>query len=520
MKSPCRIFSPLVLIGFTAAYCCLEGAWAEDRPQWGERHTRNMVSAETNLPTTFNLETGENVKWSASLGAKAYGSPVIAGGNVYIGANNSVPRDPRHQGDRGVLLCLDEADGSLRWQLVVPRLVDPESTNRDWPLIGICSPPTVEGNRVYAVTNRFEVVCLDVDGQANGNDGPYRDEGRHMAPAGDPPLEVTDIDADIIWLFDMPGEVDTYTHDSAHASILLDGPYLYINTCNCVDDTHLALPRPEAPSLIVLDKETGRLVATDGEGIGPRIYHSTWSSPALGEVADKRLVFFGGGDGICYAFEALKPGPAKLGLGEAELRTPAPPGPAATLKRVWRFDPDPTAPKENVHDYWNNRVESPSTIMSMPVFYKDRIYLVVGGCMFWGKEEVWLKCIDATQSGDITDSGLLWSHSLDLHSCSTPSISNGLVFVADCSGKVHCIDAETGEGYWTQELRGEVWGSTLVADGKVYVGSLGRDFWIFAAEKEKRVLATIQFDDPIPSTPVAANGTLYVATMKRLYALR
>ena len=497
---------PLVVIGFAAAYCCLGETWAEDQPQWGERHSRNMVSTEADLPTTFDPETGENVKWSAPLGSNAYGSPVISAGNVLVGANNSIPRDPRNRGDRGVLLCLNEADGSLKWQLAVPRIKDPDDVNRDEPLIGICSPPTVEGDRVYAVTNRFEVVCLDLDGQANGNDGPYQGEGRHMVPAGTPPLEVTATDADIIWLVDLYADIGTYTHDSAHASILLDGPFLYVNMCNAVDNTHVTIRRPNAPSLIVLDKKTGRLVAKDDEGIGPNIFHSTWSSPALGEIAGEKRVFFGGGNGVCYAFEALKP--------------PVPTGPATALKRVWRFDCDPTAPKENIRDYWKNKVESPSTIMSMPVFHNNRIYVTVGGDMWWGKEKVWLQCIDATQSGDITDSALLWSHPLDKHSCSTPSISDGLAFAADCAGKVHCIDAETGQGYWSHELRKGIWGSTLVADGKVYVGSRAGDFLVFAADKEKRILALAQFDDPICTAPVAANGVLYVTTMKELYALK
>ncbi|MDP7640427.1 MAG: pyrrolo-quinoline quinone, partial [Candidatus Hydrogenedentes bacterium] len=82
---------PLVVIGFAAAYCCLGETWAEDQPQWGERHSRNMVSTEADLPTTFDPETGENVKWSAPLGSNAYGSPVISAGNVLVGANNSIP---------------------------------------------------------------------------------------------------------------------------------------------------------------------------------------------------------------------------------------------------------------------------------------------------------------------------------------------------------------------------------------------------------------------------------------------
>jgi outer membrane protein assembly factor BamB len=59
-----------------------------------------------------------------------------------------------------------------------------------------------------------------------------------------------------------------------------------------------------------------------------------------------------------------------------------------------------------------------------------------------------------------------------------------------------------------------------VADGKVYVGSRAGDFLVFAADKEKRILALAQFDDPICTAPVAANGVLYVTTMKELYALK
>ena len=500
-----RLCSVWCAVAGLIAACCWGGeVWAADQVQWGQRHSRNMVSDETGLPVTFDPETGEGVKWFASLGRNAYASPVIASGKVLIGANNAEPRDPRHEGDRSVLLCLDEADGSLHWQLVVPRIEGDKY--KDWPMIGMCSPPTVEGDRVYTVTNRFEVVCLDLAGQANGNDGPYVDEGRHMAPRADPPMEVTPIDADIVWLTDMVADIGTYPHDASHSSILLDDRFLYLNTGNGVDNTHAVVPCPDAPSLIVLDKATGQLVAKDGEGIGPRVFHSIWASPSMGTVNGQKRVFFGGPDGVCYAFEALDPA--------VDYETPQ------ILKRVWRFDCDPTAPKENVHEYLQNRSEGPSIIKGMPVFHNGRIYVTVGGDIWWGKEQAWIKCIDASLAGDITDSGEVWSHPLELHCSSTPAISNGLVFVGDCGGKVHCLDAETGEEYWQHELRKEIWGSALVADGKVYIGSRGGDFCIFAAEKEKRLLAEAKFKYPVASTPVAANGVLYVATMRRLYALK
>ena len=476
---------------------------ADDHPQWGQAWTRNMVSGETGLIEDFDPETGRNVKWVAPLGSETWATPVISQGRVFLGTNNDPPRDPRHKGDRSLLLCLDERDGSLLWQLVVPKLgSDPYL---DWPKAGVVSPATVEGDRVYVITNRGEAVCLDIEGQRNGNDGPYRDEGRHMVPSDEEPLEVTAIDADIIWLFDIPNQAGTWPHDGAHGSILIDGDFLYVNTSNGVDNTHKVIRRPDGPSLIVLDKKTGRLLARDNEGIGPRIFHSTWSSPAMGVVNGRKLIFFCGGDGVVYAFEPLQVAP--------------PEGRVEMLKRVWRFDPDPTAPKENVSEYLRNREVSPSNVKSTPVFFENRLYVTHGGDIWWGKDQAWLKCIDATKTGEVTDSALVWSYDLQKHCCSTPSLHEGLAFVADCGRMIHCVDARTGQACWTHETKGDIWASTLVADGKVYVGTRRRDFWVLAAGREKKVISTVRLDSAIAASPVAANGVLYVTTMKKLYAL-
>ncbi len=478
-------------------------AWAADQPQWGQRFTRNMVSEETGLPDSFDPKTGANIKWSVPLGTQTHSTPVVAGGKVLIGTNNDEPRDPHHTGDRGVMMCFDEKDGRLCWQLIVPKL----TTSRywDWPNMGMSSPATVESNRVYTVSNRGEVMCLDLDGMANGNDGPFRDEGQHMVPLGAPTAEVGKTDADIIWLFDMIKECGVRQHDAAHCSILLHGNYLYVCTANGVDDTHKKIDAPNAPSLVVIDKNTGRLVATDDEHIGLCIFHSTWSSPSLGEIGGRPLVFFAGGDGVVYAFEAVRSSPSA--------------GEVAKLKKVWQFDCDPTAPKENVGQYNGNHHESPSNIYGMPVFYKNRIYVTAGGDIFWGKNESWLKCIDATKTGDITKTGEFWSCPLGQHSISTPAIYNGLVFIADSSRTIHCLDAETGKPYWKHETNGEIWASTLVADGKIYLGTRRGDFWVLAASKEKKVLSTVELGSPISATPTAANGTLYLATMTHLYAV-
>ena len=185
---------------------------AADQPQWGQAGSRNMVSDETGLPDTFdpgtrNAQTGgidlpdnSGVKWVARLGGQTYGSPVIAGGRVFVGTNNDAPRDPRIEGDRGVLMCFDEKTGEFLWQLSVPKYVDVKWC--DWQYIGLTSPPSVEGNRAYLVSNRSEVMCLDVrrDGQrqrrAVCRRGPAHG-GRRRAARARPE------DADILWIYDI-----------------------------------------------------------------------------------------------------------------------------------------------------------------------------------------------------------------------------------------------------------------------------------------------------------------------------
>ncbi len=497
MKFPAVSLAAVVLAGAVSI------SRAADQPQWGQAWTRNLVSPEVNLPASFDLETGRNIKWTAELGTQTHSTPVVAGGRIYIGTNNSTPRDPKHKGDRGVLMCLNEADGRLLWQLVVPKRI--EDRFFDWPKSGISSPATVEGDRVYIVSNRGEVMCLDAKGLADGNDGPFQDEARHMTPAEEAPLKLGPLDADILWLFDLTEGAGIWSHDAACSSILIRGDHLYLNTGTGVDNTHVKIRRPDAPSLVALDKRTGRLLAREREGIGPNIFHCTWSPPAMAKVNGRELIFFAAGNGILYAFKPLAATP--------------PPGRVETFEKVWSYDPDPSAPKTKVHQYNRNRSVSPSNVFGMPVVVGERIWFAGGGDIWWGKEEAWIQCVRAGGEGDITKAGQVWSHPLEKHVMSTPAVHEGLVFIADVGKNVHCLDAETGETYWTHQAGGLFWASPMVADGKVYIGTRQGDFHVFAAAREKRLLFSTVFPRPISATPVAANGVLYIATMDRLHAI-
>ena len=214
---------------------------------WGGMPDRNMISHEKNIPDKWNIKTGENVKWRAKLGSQTYGNPSIYDGRIFVGTNNNGHHRPGIEGDKGVVLCLEESTGKLLWQATHDKL--PTGRVNDWPEQGICSAAYVSDGRLYYVSNRAEVVCADPQGMYNGNDGPYKDEKYKDQQ-----------DADFIWLYDMIDELDAFPHNLATCSPTGWKNYLFICTSNGVDEGHLVLPEPGAPDFICLDKNTGTLI--------------------------------------------------------------------------------------------------------------------------------------------------------------------------------------------------------------------------------------------------------------------
>jgi outer membrane protein assembly factor BamB len=102
---------------------------------------------------------------------------------------------------------------------------------------------------------------------------------------------------------------------------------------------------------------------------------------------------------------------------------------------------------------------------------------------------------------------------------STASVHDGLVYVAELAGYIHCFDARTGQKYWQHDLKSAIWGSTFWVDGKIYLGDEQGDVYIFGHGKEKKLLGKMEMDQSIKSTPAAVNGVLYVMTETNLFAI-
>ncbi len=444
---------------------------AQDWPMWGGTPSRNQVSTAKNIPSDWDVKTNKNIKWKAEIGSVSYGNPVVADGKVFLGTNNANAKNPAIGGDRGVLMCFRESDGKFLWQAISNKL----GQENDWPEQGVCSSPAVEGKRLYYVNNRGELVCLDTEGFMDGkNDGDYQSEV-YKGPT----------DAEIIWKLDMMKELGVYQHNMANSSPLIWEDLIFVETSNGQDDSHEKIPAPKAPSFIAVNKNTGKVVWQDNSP-GEGILHGQWSSPALAVVDGLAQVFFSGGDGWLNGFNAR------------------------TGEKLWKFDMNP---KDSVWPKTRNYGTA------TPVFYDGRIYMSVGQEPESGEGIGHMYSIDPGKRGDITQSGRMWQYDKIRRSISSAAVFEGLVYISDFSGFLHCVDVATGSPYWTYDMLAAVWGSPLVADGKIFLGDEDGDVVVLAAGKQMKKIAEINMGNSVYSTPVAANGVLFIMTRSELFAI-
>ncbi len=492
---------------------------------FGGGPSRNMVDASSaGIPAKWDLRPksqGGDLLWRVDLGSRSFAGPVIAGGRIYVGTNNDLPRDARDTNpklldpatgkprplDKGVLMCFRESDGAFLWQHVSDKLDDPIA--HDWPRQGICSTPWIQGDRVYYVTSRGEVTCLDAKGFSENERAVSRAKYR------DP------TDARVIWSFDMIKELGVQIHRKAASSPLVAGNFVYVVTGNGVDSDKTGVPAPKAPSFIALDKKTGKLVWSDNSP-GTSILHGQWSSPAYGVIGGVPQVIFAGGDGWLHAFEPQ------------------------TGKPIWKFDGNPktAASVEGNRDALNH-------FIAAPVVVNERIYIGSGQNPEYdnGPGDLW--CIaPAGKKGDISaeigrlgpdgkaiieanpNSGVVWHRGgQDLspnapqpwrfgRTVSTLDVHDGLLYAVDLRGQCYCLDAKNGELCWQHDLNSSVWSSPIWIDGKVFFATRDGDIHVFEHSRKKNLLSKASFDEPINAAPVAARATLFVMTDRHLYAIK
>jgi outer membrane protein assembly factor BamB len=457
-------------------------------PMFGGGPDRNMVNAvEQKLPLDWCIAEGKhkNIKWVAELGDRTIGSPVVAEGKVFIATNNAKPRHPGVQGHKAVIMAFREADGQFLWQIA-------HDLPKDWnsKATALPSTPAVIGGRLYYVTSAGEVVCADAD------------QGK------------------IQWRYDMSKELDVHGYQDwcgarpapTWSSPLVIGNHVFVATGNGIAADG-KLVSPKAPAFIALDKRTGKLVWQSNLP-GENTIEGHWSSAAYTDHGGRPQVIFAGGDGVIYSFVP------------------------ETGKLLWKCDclPERGKAEKGIDNQF----------IGTPVVVGDKLYIGLGTTPEHARGTSWsyFLCLDITRKGDVSlksynakavenkGSALVWAFGGPLEprpekgpsvyfgsTVSTAAVDAGLVYITEASGYLHCLDAATGSRAWVYDLWAASIGSPYVADGRVYVGTEDGEILVFGHQRAARVRATIDMEASIHTTPVAANGTLYVATWSKLYAI-
>jgi HEAT repeat protein/outer membrane protein assembly factor BamB len=434
------------------------------------------ASAQTgNPPVDWDTATGRNIVWSVELGKETFGRPVVADDTVYVGTDNSRPMNPSIQEESGVLMAFRATDGKFLWQDVAPRV---EGRGlREFLLPSTTSAPYVEGNRLYYVTAECQLRCLDTQGFRDGeNNGPYGEEVFRDKAA-----------ADIVWELDM-ARLGVYPHEACNSEVLPVDELLLVSTSNGQNEGHTRVPSPRAPSLIAVDKHSGEVVWR-ATGAGGEVLHGQWSSPVAADVNGRMQVLFGGGDGWLRAYEA------------------------ASGHEVWRFDGNPKDAR------WLPRpgVLSRSQLIASPVFADGRVFIAMGQSPGHGDGPSLIHAISPNGRGDVTESRLLWTSREVGRVVGTPIAKDGLLYVGDLGGTVHCLDAATGAHVWKHDTYDAIWGCLLLVGDRLYVGTDAGNMTVLRAGRRKELLAQIEMDAPLYSRPALVGDALYLATARRLY---
>jgi outer membrane protein assembly factor BamB len=453
---------------------------SRDWPMFGGTTQRNMVNlVDKNLPAIWSVEEGKrkNIKWSAALGQTTRGSPIVANGKVYVATDGR--EDDEAKTKCAVLMAFREADGKLLWQNKHRHLHGQVPSAGQ----GLPSTPSVDGNCIYYLISGCEAICADCD------------TGK------------------ILWRLDLVKTLGVhpavdFCQAPPLAAPLVVGDLVFVATGNGMN-AKCKVVAPNAPSFVALNKKTGAVVWQSNLP-GKNIIVGGWSSPAFANVNNRPQVIFAGGDGVIYSFVP------------------------ETGKLLWKCDCLPV------------RAGNANSFVATPVIVGDRLYIGQGLPEYTLATPKWsyFLCLDITKKGDVSlkshnandkankDSALVWAFGGPVVPApakgrraelgpteSTAAVHDGLIYLPETYGYLHCLDAKTGREIWNHDLQCAVMGSPYCVDGRVFVGTDDGDVVVFQHGRTRNVLATIDVDGLIRSAPVAANGVLYVMTHKRLYAI-
>lgn len=238
---------------------------------------------------------------------------------------------------------------------------------------------------------------------------------------------------------------------------------------------------PGEPSfLIAFDKNTGKTVwKSDETAINSPVFGS-WSTPVILRAGQRD--------------ELIMPLPGDKINGEGYFKAYDP----ATGKPLWTCS------------------GLGNEIYAMPVV-SSKADLVVGISGHNGP----LLAVRPGGNGDVTATHRVWQQTgKNPQRVGTGMIHEGRLYIADAPGFVECLEAETGKTIWKERLGEQLWGSMLLAKGRLYLTSLEGTTFVFEAGPAFKLLAKNEMREPTYAALAVSDGELFLRTHHGLYCIQ
>jgi len=227
------------------------------------------------------------------------------------------------------------------------------------------------------------------------------------------------------------------------------------------------------------DKKTGELEWASAPGEAPK--DTNYSVPIVTVIDGQRLLIGGNGDGHVYAMQAR------------------------TGKKVWQFK------------------MSKRGLNTTPVVNGKYIYIAHGEDNIDNTEFGRIQCIDASGSGDITESGSVWRKDGIKAGYTACLYKDGILYITSDTGKIYAFDGEDGTELWEHSIGTVGKGSPIWADGKLYVMEVNGRIHVLKPSREKcEELCSVELVardgngmDEIYGSPAVSNGRVYFVTRDR-----
>ncbi len=377
------------------------------------------VAAFTNLPLTWNVQTGENVLWKSKAPGPDFNSPVAWGNRIFLTTATAKKRE---------VCCYDAATGALLWQKALEN-VPQGGAAVDLPEISgghACPTAATDGRRVYAIF-------------ANGDLGAF------------------DYAGNVVWSRSFAPIKNQYGHA---ASLALWQDRLLIQLDHGESDEILS-------RLVAVNTADGKTVWEK-----KRETHGTWSSPIAVELAGKPQVITLGLPHV-IAYSATDGAELWRAEGIDGEITPSPivaaglvlaPSPSTKLLAI---KPDGTGDVTKTHVPWF--VEEGVPDITSPVSDGQRVYLLTtgGGLTAW----------------DLKDGKRVWEKDLEMEFKASPSLVGDRLYLPGSKGvMVVAAAGPEFKELARSDLADEIAASPAFLDGSILIRSK-QHLWRFGAKK-------------------------------------